>query len=163
MATKRAVDLESELDVELGEVFVSYAKDSDAVNAATQDADEARRWARKGDNVKRMRLVDAPLEGKYDASPWRRFQDDDGRGFVLRMLRAPDGDIHLGVDWDADAPNADEIQLSDTHHDGLSTFTLRVRSPWIGGGSHPELYAALVEVFRNTVGQQTPRKERPGG
>lgn len=72
------------------------------------------------------------------------FRDDDREGFALSILRAPDGDFHIGLTVVHD----DASDFDQEHYGALWAKSLRVRMPMLGGGSHPELFEALCALFR---------------
>lgn len=91
--------------------------------------------------------------------PWRVFRCDDGMGFKLTILRAPDGDFHLGMERDETQPNAEETARGAGDYDALYGIRFRVRAPFVGGGDMPELYDALHRLFVATahLARETPR------
>ena len=76
---------------------------------------------------------------------------DDGTGGELHVLRAPDGDLHFSMHFNARHPNADDIYQGDGTGYALACgmANVRVRSG-IGGGSNPELWLALAKIV-NTL------------
>jgi hypothetical protein len=72
------------------------------------------------------------------------FRDDDRDGFAFQVFHAPDGDFHIGIT----VIHEDADDFDQEHYGAVWAKSIRVRMPMIGGGSHPELYDALAQLFK---------------
>lgn len=95
-----------------------------------------------------------------------RFRDDDGRGFELVIVRAPDSDFHISLRINIEdllrehQINEEERKDKDLvgalldSNNSIYTAGVRIRMPMIGGGSHEKLWNALAKVFNESPVQQ---------
>jgi len=74
----------------------------------------------------------------YDPHTLYTFRCDDRAGFMLRILRAADGDLHISI---APDPDHEDVKI----HSEYVSGSVRLRMPIVGGGSHEHLFDGIVE------------------
>jgi hypothetical protein len=91
-----------------------------------------------------LKLLNMSEDGSVTAL---QFRDDDRTGFELNIIRARDGDFHIGLSTNMDDCHA--AGEDPTDFDGaLFRASVRVRVPMAGGGDHEELWHALAGLFK---------------
>ena len=69
------------------------------------------------------------------------FRCDDRAGFLLSILWASDGDLHLSIEAD---PDHEDFKMNCKWISG----SVRLRLPMIGGGMYEHLQPALIDAMR---------------
>jgi hypothetical protein len=86
-----------------------------------------------------------------------KFRCDDRNGYLLSILWAGDGDLHISIEAD---PDHEDYQLNCMRISG----SIRLRTPFIGGSSFEFLHPALVDAIRGEwqrYKQATGEKSEP--
>jgi hypothetical protein len=78
------------------------------------------------------------------------FRCDDRAGFLLDVLWASDGDLHLSITAD---PDHEDYAVNSQYISG----SVRLRLPLIGGGRFEHLHQALVTALRAEAATLAPR------
>jgi hypothetical protein len=81
-----------------------------------------------------------------------KFRCDDRNGFLLSVLWAGDGDLHISIEAD---PDHEDFLYNVKRMSG----SVRLRVPLVGGGSFEILHPALIEALR---GEWARYKEATG-
>jgi hypothetical protein len=81
------------------------------------------------------------------------FRCDDRAGFMLSILWAGDGDLHISIEPD---PDHKDREL----HCMRMSGSVRLRTPFIGGGSYEHLHAGLINAMRKELTEEKRRERR---
>ncbi len=79
-----------------------------------------------------------------------RFRCDDRAGFLLSILWASDGDLHLSILAD---PDHEDYATNCQHISG----SVRLRLPLIGGGQYEHLQPAIMDAMRAELAAEKAR------
>ncbi len=82
------------------------------------------------------------------------FRCDDRAGFLLSIIWASDGDLHLSVVPDPD--HEDYKSLCNLH-----SGSVRLRLPMIGGGMYEHLQPAIMKAMRAELVVEKKRYSKP--
>jgi len=75
------------------------------------------------------------------------FRCDDRAGFLLSIVWASDGDLHLSIVAD---PDHEDYEAKSKYISG----SVRLRVPMIGGGMHEHLHEALITAMRKELAKK---------
>jgi hypothetical protein len=81
------------------------------------------------------------------------FRCDDRNGYLLSILWASDGDLHLSIVADPDHENYEE----NCHR---ISGSIRLRLPMIGGGMYEHLQPAIMDAMRAELAEEKCREQR---
>ena len=75
------------------------------------------------------------------------FRCDDRNGFMLSILWASDGDLHISI-----VPDPDHENIKANCH--YISGSVRIRVPFIGGGMYRFLHSALTKAMRSELAEE---------
>jgi hypothetical protein len=78
---------------------------------------------------------------KCDQHKIYTFRCDDRAGFLLRVVKSGDGDLHISIDVDNDHEDREM-------HRKWVSGSVRLRMPMIGGGMWEHLYNAISDAIK---------------
>jgi hypothetical protein len=81
------------------------------------------------------------------------FRCDDRNGFMLSILLASDGDLHISIEAD---PDHEDIAFNCKRISG----SVRLRLPMIGGGMYPHLQPAIMDAMRAELADEEKHESR---
>jgi hypothetical protein len=84
------------------------------------------------------------------------FRCDDRAGFMLSILWAGDGDLHISIEAD---PDHEDREV----HCMRMSGSVRLRMPFIGGGMYEHLHSALISAMRKELKEENRRNNRAKG
>ena len=90
-------------------------------------------------------MTDMPLPvlvKKIEQHTLLNFRCDDRNGFLLSILWASDGDLHISITAD---PDHEDYEINCQRISG----SVRLRQPFIGGGTFEHLVPALIDGLRS--------------